>query len=154
MMARISLILCLCALLAGCGPALSVPGYGTSQRVPMKQAGRPAAPELKKLGNGNYRVRKPWTVVLKGRTWQVQKGYSSNGITAPQRIKASLGDGVDKPETWAAVFHDWLFTQPGVSRTEADRTFYELLLAYGVDRSKAELMYTTVKTYSLTKGLR
>jgi hypothetical protein len=154
MMARISTILALCAVLAGCGPALTMPGQGTSQRVPMKQAARPEIPDLKKLKNGHYKVRSRWTVVLKGRTWVVPKGYSSNGLTAPQNIKAALGDGIDKPETWAAVFHDWLFTQPGVTRAEADRSFHELLLAYGVSPAKAEMMYNTVKAYSLTKGLR
>ncbi|RYG98023.1 MAG: DUF1353 domain-containing protein [Alphaproteobacteria bacterium] len=112
---------------------------------------RPSAPELRQLKNGHYRVRKPWTVTLNGRDWQVQKGYTSNGITAPARLKASLGDGVDHKETWAAVFHDWLFTQPGVTRAQADRMFYDLLVAYGVPQTKANLMYRTVSAYSLTK---
>lgn len=119
-----------------------------------RPSARPAAPDLKKLPNGRYRVRKPWTVELNGRRWHVPKGYSSNGITAPSRVKDSLGDGVGYKETWAAVFHDWLFTQPGVSRSQADKLFYDLLIAYGVNSSKASLMYTTVSAYSLTKSVR
>jgi hypothetical protein len=115
---------------------------------------RPAAPQIKRLDNGHYRVTKPWTVVLNGRKWQVQKGYTSNGITGPSAVRKSIGDGVQFKETWAAVFHDWLFTQPGVTRAQADRTFYDLLLAYGVPESKARLMYTTVSAYSLTKSER
>ena len=55
------------------------------------------------------------------------------------------------PETWAAMFHDWLFTQPGMSRQKADQLFYDLLLAYGVTQTKARLMYTTVSAYSSRK---
>ncbi len=152
-MIRIFTLILVSSVLGSCGPMPMMTGPSTPQRVPIKQA-RPAAPELKRLKNGHYRVRRPWTVVLNGRTWVVQKGYTSNGMTAPARVKAALGDGVDKPETWSAVFHDWLFTQPGVSRAEADRTFYEIMIAYGVPSSKAQLMYNTVKTYSLTKSQR
>lgn len=116
-----------------------------------RAAGRPNAPFLRKLDNGHYRVRKPWTVQLNGRSFEVQKGYTSNGITAPSAIKSTLGDGVQYPETWAAVFHDWLFTQPGMSRSTADRLFYDLLRLYGVPESKARLMYTTVSAYSARK---
>jgi hypothetical protein len=154
MMIRHFQILALCTVFAGCGPMLTMPAGGAPQRMPMQQAARPDIPELKKLKNGHYRVRKRWTVALNGKTWVVQKGYSTNGMTAPARIKAALGDGVDKPETWAAVFHDWLFTQPGVSRAEADNTFHEILLAYGVSPAKSQMMYNTVRAYSLTKGLR
>lgn len=122
------------------------PGMNQSRSVV-----RPQAPKLRRLDNGHYRVRKPWTVYLNGRTYQVQKGYTSNGITAHSAIKAALGDGIEHPETWAAVFHDWLFTQPGMSRATADRLFYDLLLAYGVSENKARLMYTTVSAYSSRK---
>ncbi len=152
-MARHFKILVICVVVASCGPAMMMPGQSGSRRVPMQQAARPDSPNLKRLKNGHYRVRQPWTVVLHGKTWVVQKGYTSNGMTAPMKIKAALGDGVERPETWAAVFHDWLFTQKGVSRAQADSTFRELLLAYGISPNKADLMYSTVKAYSLTKGL-
>ena len=114
----------------------------------------PAAPELKRLKNGYYYVRKPWTIELNGRRWVIPKGYSSNGITAPAAMKNSLGDGVEYRETWAAVFHDWLFTQPGISRSLADHTFHDLLLAYQVPADKARLMFTTVSAYSFAKMIR
>ena len=115
---------------------------------------RPEAPKLKRLPNGHYRLRKPWTVDLNGQRWMIPAGYSTNGITAPDHLKKSLGDGVDRPETWAAVFHDWLFTQPGISRTQADSMFYDLMIAYGVPAERAKLMYTTVKLYSISKSFR
>jgi len=109
---------------------------------------------LKRLPNGHYRVMRNWPVNLNGRRWIIPKGYTSNGITAPDYIKANLGDSVKSRDTWSAVFHDWLFTQPGVSRAEADRLYYEIMIAYGVPQSKAKLMFNTVSTYSLFKSRR
>jgi hypothetical protein len=111
----------------------------------------PDTPQLKRLKNGHYRVRKSWTVDIGGRLWHVQAGYTSNGITAPAKLRSLLGDGIDQSTTWAAVFHDWLFTQPGITRAQADQLFYELLLAYGVPVNKARLMHSTVTAYSLSK---
>ncbi len=135
------------------------PPSGGGQSAPVSRRGGvaapvPDAPQLKRLPNGHYRVRKPWTVTLNGRQWHVQQGYTSNGMTVPSFLKNSLGDGVQYKETWAAVFHDWLFTQPGLSRSQADRMFYDLLIAYGIPSGKAKMMYTTVSTYSLTKPNR
>jgi len=96
-------------------------------------------------------VASPWTVELRGKRWHVPKGYVCNGITAPKHVRRFLGDGVHSPETWAAVFHDWLFTQPGITRAQADQLFYELLLAYNVSPMKARLMYTSVASYSASK---
>ncbi len=117
-------------------------------------AEKPDSPRLRRLDNGHYRLKRPWKVNLNGRQWNVQKGYTCNGITGPASLRNNMGDGIDQPETWASIFHDWLFTQPGISRNEADRLFHDLLIAYGVSAQKANLMYTAVRAYSLTKGLR
>lgn len=147
----------LALLSAGCAPppdrhmaALRSPNVTTPAAAHQK----PEAPVLKKKKNGRFRVAKPWNVEVGGRIWTVEKNYTCNGITAPDKIKARLGNGVDQPETWAAVFHDWLFTQPGMTREKADRLFYQLLIAYGVSPLKARLMYSTVSAYSASKALR
>lgn len=137
-----------------CAPVTPGPARRDRRPVSASRYQHPDAPVLVRMKNGHYRVAQPWTVVLSGREWHVQKGYQSNGITAPSAVKRELGDGVKHPETWAAVFHDWLFTQPGMSRSQADRLFYELLTAYGVSDAKARLMYTSVSAYSASKLLR
>ena len=124
------------------------------QLVKAPAAKRPDAPSLKKNAKGRYKLRKPWTVAVGGKVWHIPAGYSCNGITAPDRMKASLGDGIDHPETWAAIFHDWLFTQKGVSRAQADAAFHELLLAYGVPPRKAAMMHGVVSAYSFSKRFR
>lgn len=135
-------------------PIPARPTNNATPEIPSKTSARPAAPALKRLKNGHYRVTQDWVVNLDGRQWIVRKGYTSNGITAPDYIKSKLGDSVNSRDTWAAVFHDWLFTQPGISRTEADRLYYRIMLAYGVPQSKATLMFNTVSAYSLTRPAR
>ena len=152
-----TLIPCLVAVLltAGCAPpATAYRGHSVRQQVKAPAAKRPDAPQLKKTAKGRYKVRKPWTVEIGGKVWRVPAGYVSNGITAPDHLKGSLGDSVDHPETWAAVFHDWLFTQKGVTRAQADNTFHELLLAYSVPSGKAAMMHAVVSAYSLSKSFR
>lgn len=149
-------VLLSCIFVCGCAPAGSSLRSSPVRQQVSAPAPRqsPGSPVLKRLANGHYRVRKPWTVILNGRVWQIPVGYKTNGITAPASFKKPLGDGVDHPETWAAIFHDWLFTQPGISRSQADSLFYDLLIAYGVSVSRAKLMYSSVALYSLTKSFR
>lgn len=154
--ARIASILTV--ILAGCSPMAGFsPGHDRMSAGAVKtpvSRNRPAAPDLVRLRNGRYRVRSPWKVELNGHQWHIKRGYTSNGITAPSHLKKNLGDGVDHPETWAAMFHDWLFTQPGITRSEADKLFYDLLIAYRVPQAKARLMYSTVAAYSVSKAIR
>lgn len=153
---KIQLRHCLIAviLVTGCAPASSMRYPTGPVKRQVAQQPSPEVPALKRLANGHYKVRKPWTVAIGGQRWQVPAGYSSNGITAPAAVKASLGDGVDRPETWAAVFHDWLFTQKGITRSQADQMFHDLLIAYGVPAGKSGLMYTFASTYSVSKSIR
>jgi hypothetical protein len=149
------MLLCILAA-AGCAPGsppdrASHPHSVRQQVLYPASRKEPARPELIRLRNGHYRVKRPWTVELDGRRWTIPRGYSSNGMTCPSWMKSSLGDGVDHPETWSAVFHDWLFTQPGISRSRADGLFYDLLIAYGVPAQKARLMHASVSAYSLSK---
>ena len=149
---RILIVTALACMAAGC-VARPAPIQGRSP-VSAAPRTRPEAPALVRKKNGHYRVTKPWTVRLNGTEWHVQKGYTSNGITAPADVKRVLGDGVNEPETWAAVFHDWLFTQPGMTRGRADKIFLQILDAYGVPLFKARLMYSGVSAYSTGKTLR
>ena len=143
-----------CIVVLGCAGPQTDSRFHSSVPVNSKVAARPDAPDLKRLKNGHYRVRKPWKVTLEGRVYHIPAGYTSNGITGPAALKGQLGDGVEFRETWAAVFHDWLFTQKGVERVEADQTFHRLLLAYGVSSTKAGFMFTTVSAYTLTRSKR
>ena len=158
-MFRICHILTPCVFIVGCFP--TSPSGTNRHFLPVRQLAstcqspaRPDSPKLKRLNNGHFRVTKPWTVQLNGRRWHVPAGYATNGITGPSWLRKTLGNGVNHPETWAAVFHDWLFTQSGVSRAQADRMFHDLLIAYGVPPLKARLMHSGVSAYSASKSIR
>jgi len=112
----------------------------------------PAKPKLEKLQNGHYRVLEDWSLNVSNRNFVVESGYTSNGITAPSYVKALLGDNINAPETWSAVFHDWCFTQEYLTRAQADDLFIQLMRDYRINAQKVSLMGTTVKGYSLYKG--
>jgi Protein of unknown function (DUF1353) len=158
---RIYHILIICLICLGCTPATlaqprTIPATAVSEvndPSEKQQIRKPQSPKLKRLKNGHYRVIQPWIINLNGETWRIQAGYKCNGITAPNALKKSLGDGVDEPATWAAIFHDWLFTQPNISRKKADHLFYELMIIYGVPKNKAKLMHATVTAYSISKRI-
>jgi hypothetical protein len=151
------IVLVIIVALMSCAPiprnSANIQSANPSLKIPTGYKSSPAIPILIRKKNGHYRVAQPWTVDLAGRRWTVQKGYTCNGLTAPSQLKASLGDRANAPETWSAVFHDWLFTQPGISRSEADQLFYEMLIAYGVNAQKARMMYTFVAAYSVSKQI-
>jgi Protein of unknown function (DUF1353) len=153
---KIPFYLCLTSafLVTGCIPTSTMEHRSGPVKQQVAKRQRPEAPTLKRLKNGHYKVSEPWTVTIQGLSWHIPAGYTSNGITAPARIKSALGDGVGHRETWAAVFHDWLFTQGGVTRKQADRMFRDLLIGYGVSARKADLMYTFVSAFSTSKSLR
>ncbi|MFC5050583.1 DUF1353 domain-containing protein [Rubritalea spongiae] len=143
--------LCSCSMPAPYTPTQSAgPDRKISRKAPTP-VNKPAKPKLTKLENGHYRVTQAWTVKLSNKTFRVQKGYTSNGITAPSYIKKSLGDNINAPTTWAAVFHDWCFTQKNISRSQADDYFVELMHAYRIPQQKIDLMGTAARGYTLYK---
>ena len=127
------------------GSPSSIPNLNNRQFTPPK-------PELKKLANGHYTVLEDWPVNVSGRKFIVQKGYTSNGITAPQSIKSVLGDDINAPETWTAVFHDWCFTQKDLTRLQCDNFYIQLMRDFKINPQKIQLMGATVKGYSIYKG--
>lgn len=156
-MKYIFIILTLC--LVGCSP-IALPPLGPQSSpsglpsIPdlINRQFTPPKPKLKRLANGHYTVLEDWPVNVSGRKFIVQKGYTSNGITAPKSIKNMLGDNVNAPETWTAVFHDWCFTQKNLTRLECDNLYIQLMRDLKISPQKIQLMGATVKGYSIYKG--
>lgn len=151
---KISNIFCslsffLCVMLTSCVSHTSSVNTGRRPSVSVN-----VRPQLEQLENGHYRVLEDWPVKIGQRSFIVQQGYSSNGITAPEKLKAFLGDHVDAPETWAAMFHDWCFTQEYLTRDQADSYFIELMHDYQINAHKVQLMGATVRGYTLYKGIQ
>lgn len=53
----------------------------------------------------------------------------------------------------AAVVHDYLCERRSHPRKFADEVFYAALLAAGVPRWRASLMYSAVRSYAVARGL-
>ena len=137
-----------------CNHHLPVRAVGSSSNTPSSKTNiiTPLKPNLKKLSNGHYQVLEDWPLTVSNRNFVVQKGYTSNGITAPQSIKTLLGDHINAPETWTAVFHDWCFTQNHLGRPECDSLYIQLMKDFKINPNKIALMGTTVRGYTVYKN--
>ena len=144
-------LLC-CSIFLGCTPMPSNAGTAVPAKAGVSASA--ARPNLERLPNGHYRMLNDWQVRVNNRQFTVQQGYTSNGITGPQSAKTFMGDHVNAPETWCAMFHDWCFTQNYLTRQQADDYFVALLYSYDVPAYKIKIMETTVKSYSTYKGVK
>ena len=138
-------------LVSSCSPIAPQP-YPSPSISQNSTINTPKRPNLQRLTDGHYRVLNDWPVTVNGKRFLVQKGYNSNGITAPKSIKMMLGDHINAPETWTAVFHDWCFTQKNLTRLQCDIYYIQLMRDFKISPQKIQLMGTTVKGYSIYKG--
>ena len=76
---------------------------------------------------------------------EVPVGFTTDGASVPTWAQRLTGwePWVD-PQRWAGVVHDWLYSQPDVSKSHADRVFRALLASEGASTWKRDLMYAAV----------
>lgn len=145
-----SLLIVASLVYSSCSPA-GLPPLGSAPDLASRKVST-TKPSLKRLTNGHYTVLEDWPVNVSGRKFIVQKDYTSNGITAPESIRKMLGDNIEAPETWTAVFHDWCYTQKDLTRTQCDDFYIQLMKDFNINARKIQLMGATVKGYSIYKG--
>ncbi len=76
---------------------------------------------------------------------EVPVGFTTDGASVPGWAKRVTGwDAWNDPQRWAGVAHDWLYSQPGVSKSYADKVFRALLESQGAGPVKRDLMYAAV----------
>jgi hypothetical protein len=76
---------------------------------------------------------------------EVPVGFTTDGASVPRLAQKLTGwDPWTDPQRWAGVVHDWLYSQPNVSKSHADSVFRALLAAQGASRLKRDLMYAAV----------
>lgn len=93
----------------------------------------------------------------KGRGWQAAKGLLTDGASIPPWAQKIVGEPFEESYIKAAVIHDHYCNRRVRSWRETHRVFYEGLLASGVSKSKAGIMYYAVliggpKWVKLIKG--
>jgi hypothetical protein len=87
----------------------------------------------------------PLVIEVDGERIEVPVGFTTDGASVPGWAERLTGwEPWEDPQRWAGVAHDWLYTQPGVSKTHADNVFRALLESEGADRFKRNLMYVAV----------
>ena len=76
---------------------------------------------------------------------EVPVGFTTDGASVPGWAQRLTGwDPWTDPQRWAGVVHDWLYSQPGVSKFHADNVFRALLASQGATDVKRDLMYAAV----------
>ena len=79
-----------------------------------------------------------------GKKWLAPKGSIVNGASIPLPFQEALGGPYDGKYVMASVIHDVAVAQRKRSWKEVHKVFYYAMLASGVDRDKADLMYSAV----------
>jgi hypothetical protein len=76
---------------------------------------------------------------------EVPTGFTTDGASVPdwaQRI--TRWKPWEDPQRWAGIVHDWLYSQPGVSKRYADDVFRAVLVSEGAGWLRRKLMYAAV----------
>lgn len=98
--------------------------------------------KLQWLEGRGWRVTTP--IPFKG--GEVPVGFTSDGITLPLPTLKWVVDPQGKALK-AAIIHDWCYLVQGMSRKEADILFKETMVANGVNKVRAQLMYLGVRVF-------
>lgn len=95
-----------------------------------------------------YQLAEAWGVAVWPYHVYVPRGFVSDGASVPRFLWALIPpDGLHRA---AALAHDWLYATHGAqrfTRAEADAFFRLLLVAAGVSRAKAALMWLAVRAF-------
>ena len=80
----------------------------------------------------------------------IPKGFISDGASIPRFLWSTIGSPFHPPFIPAALYHDYLLSLPrGLlwDKKKIDREFHRLLIANGVSRFRAGLMYQAVRVF-------
>ena len=117
------------------------------------QPGSTASIESKRPSvSPSYRVTIVWILgdplvvqVAGGERIEVPVGFTTDGASIPGWAQTLTGwEPWEDPQRWAGVVHDWLYSQPGVSKSHADDVFRAVLASEGASSWKRKLMYGAV----------
>lgn len=76
---------------------------------------------------------------------EVSVGFTTDGASVPGWAQTVTGwEPWEDPQRWAGVVHDWLYSQPGVTKRHADNVFRAILVSEGAGWFKRKMMYAAV----------
>ena len=100
-------------------------------------------PDSNKLDTA-YELREDFRIVYKGNYLRVPKFFQFDGASIPRFAHSIIGTPFNPLFMEAAVVHDWLYHTHQISKKEADKLFYELLIKNGISKIKAKTMHKAV----------
>lgn len=77
----------------------------------------------------------------------VPKFFQFDGASIPAPAWQAIGTPFTPRFMLPSVFHDWLYHTHQIARHDADELFFQLLLANGVNPTRAWLMREAVETF-------
>jgi hypothetical protein len=87
----------------------------------------------------------PLIVEVNARRHEVPAGFTTDGASIPKWGQVLTGwDPWEPPQRWAAIVHDWLYCDHGVSKEYADEAFRAVLRSEGSNWWQREVMYLAV----------
>lgn len=90
-------------------------------------------------------LAEPYQFTLGTRRFTAPRGWRTDGASIPRALWRVLGHPFAGDVIAAALAHDVLYATHYTTRAEADRLFYDRLLANGVGRVKAWSLYAGVR---------
>jgi hypothetical protein len=82
-----------------------------------------------------------------GAGWETKKGAKTDGASIPSLLKPFIGSAWEDGYIRAAVIHDWYCDRHVRSWKDTHMVFYDAMLASGLERQKAKLMFYAVYTF-------
>ncbi len=82
-----------------------------------------------------------------GILWDVPKGTIIDGASIPKTLWSTVGSPFTGKYRDAAIIHDYYSTNKSRSWESVNKMFYEAMIASGVGKAKASILYTAVYTY-------
>lgn len=87
----------------------------------------------------------PLVVQIDGERVEIPAGFTTDGASVPGWAQTiTRWKPWDDPQRWAGIVHDWLYSQPGVTKRHADEVFREILKSEGASWLRRTLMYAAV----------
>ena len=85
--------------------------------------------------------------------YTIPAGFISDGASIPRALWSTIGSPFYPKFIPAALYHDYLLSlsDPSLTKSYIDKEFHRLLLANGVSKFRARLMFWAVRSFGKRK---
>lgn len=103
------------------------------------------SPHVHPLSNELYQLDHAIRVLTCGYGITVKEGFITDGVSIPRILWRICGHPLQGRLLAPAIVHDALYQSEALDRRDCDRIFHALLLANGVNKVKARVLYWGVR---------